>query len=201
MAILGEINILNLGVGAIFTVAFLYSAWLTVDTHGDLMIDDTRSGENDNDEASRMFLQLVEATRKGIVIHDDGDDSPESVYNDPKIIDALRQRIRSRGITVECLFNEADEPLELLDLAHEFPDNVTIWYLDGVERPTRDIHYKIVDEGRLVYLSLHDKGNDNRKFVFRNADKIWVTKGTHRRNGQVYMDEFRRGVKAARLHA
>ena len=147
MEVASEMDGMAVGVAVIFMVGFLYSLWLIVNAQGDLLIDDTLNavrGENDNQVATDMFLSLVDATRHSIVIHDDGDDSPESVYNNPEVIEALRRRIQSPGIEVKCLFNDADQPLKLLELARDFPDKVTIWYSNG-ERPMRDIHYKIVD--------------------------------------------------------
>ena len=200
MEVLNGIDGMALGVIIIFMAGFLYSLWLIVNAQGDLLVDDTVNtirGGNDDQKATGMFLDLIKATRKSIVIHDDGDNSPRSVYNNPDVIEALRHRIQNRGIRVECLFNDADEPLKILDLARDFPDNLAIWYLED-ERPIPDIHYKIVDGGKLVHLSRHDHGSDEREYVLRNANKWWVTKGTHRRISRAYIDEFRRGIKDRR---
>lgn len=203
MTILGEVNMLYIGVWAVFVSGFLFSVWLLIGAQGDLMIDDTMNGENDDEMVSRTFLKLVAETQKSLVIHDDGGNSPNSVYNNDDVIEALRQRIQDCGIEVKCLFNEADEPIKLLDLAREFPSNVSIRYLDE-GRPEHDIHYKIVDNGKLMYLSRHDRGQGDRKYVYRKANKWWMFAGTRRRISRDYMDLFNRGVKAsspAHLHA
>ena len=139
-----------------------------------------------------MFLDLVKAARQSIMIHDDGNDSSESVYNNFKVIGALRDSIEMHGVIVKCLFNDDNQQLGLLNLARDFPDNVKIWYLDG-DRPQRDIHYKIVDDGKLVHLSEHDYGSDERDYVLRKANKWWVGNGTRRRDQQGVQGELRSG--------
>ena len=181
----------------IFMVGFLISLYLVVNAQGDLLVDDTIRGANDNEEATKMFLSLIEEAHRSIIIHDDGNNSPESVYNNPDVIAALRDRIEKRSIQVKCLFNDADEQLGLLALAREFQDNVAIWYLDG-ERSARDIHYKIIDGGKLVHLSRHDHGSEEREYVLRRVNKWWVTRGTHRRISRVYRENFEQGVKVGR---
>ena len=91
----------------IFLVAFLVGTYLVVSVQGDMRVHD-ESGENDDDQAADMFIDLIKQTRRRIVIHDDGNDSPESVYNNDQVMVAIRDRIRQRGIEVRCLFNDKE---------------------------------------------------------------------------------------------
>ena len=197
MELASEIDGLDWIVVGIFAIGFAVSLYLVASVQGDLLVDDTRRGANDNEEAVSMFLDLVKAARESIIIHDDGNDSSESVYNNSKVIGALRDSIELYGVKVKCLFNDDNQQLELLNLARDFPNNVKIWYLDG-DRPLRDIHYKIIDHGKLVHLSEHDYGSDERDYVLRKANKWWVGKGTRSRISKAYRENFDQGVKVGR---
>lgn len=52
--------------------------------------------ENTDAQAAEMMIGLINKTRRSLVIHDDGNNSPQSVYNSDAVIDALRQRIGQR---------------------------------------------------------------------------------------------------------
>ena len=106
--IASQIDWLEWIVISMYAVAFVYCLWLLVNAQGDLLVNDainTISGGNDDQLAMDMFIDLIEATKKSIVIHDDGDDSPTSVYNNKKVMDCLRSRVQDKGIHVQCLFN------------------------------------------------------------------------------------------------
>ena len=180
----------------IFLGGLLWSAYLVVSVQGDMLVDDTVRGLNNDAQAAEMFLDLIRKTRRSIVIHDDGNDSQESVYNNDRVMAAFRDGIQKHGIQVRCLFNDA-EPIKLLDLAREFPDNVSIWYVEG-DRPTPDIHYKVVDGGRLVHLSEHQHRVSERGFVLR--DGKWATSGTRRRISRAYREHFDYSLRDAKPH-
>ena len=179
---------------AAFGFAILVCLYLIFSVQGDL-IDDTKRGVNSDEEAERMFLSLVAETRREIVIHDDGDDTDVSIYNNDQVLVALRERIREHDIQIRCLFNDEEPGLKLLRLAREHPENVHVWYMKGA-RPDHDTHYKIVDGGRLVHLSQHAHGESERMYVLRKPP-AFATKGSRRRISQSYMDTFNHGLKAA----
>ena len=197
MEVAGEIDWLDWIVVAIFTIGILVSAHLLVNAQGDLLVDDTIRGTNDDNDATNIFLYLVSTARKSIIIHDDGNNSPDSVYNNPDVIEAMRRGIQRYGVNIKCLFNDDSDELAFMALAREFPNNVAVWYWDG-ERPERDIHYKIIDGGKLVHLSIHAHDSNEREYVLRQADKWWVAKGTRRRISKAYREMFDRGVKVSR---
>ena len=182
----------------LFMVAasLLFSAFLIVSVQGDLRLK-PETGLNTDEQATEMFIYLLNQTRHQIDIHDDGNDFDGSMYNSPKVIDALENGIRERNIRIRCLFNDMNQPLELLKLARsgEFQGHVEIWHLkDGRQVP--DIHYKIVDNGRFVHLSRHRHGASERGYVLRKALRWWEFSTRHRISKQ-YRDHFAHGLKTA----
>ena len=181
---------------AILLAGFLTSVYLIASVQGDLRMRE-ESGLNTDEQATTMFIRLLNQTRRRIDIHDDGNDFAGSMYNSPEVIDALRDQIQERNIRVRCLFNDADQPLELLNLArtHEFGSHIEVWYLRG-GRQEPDTHYKIVDGGRLVHLSRHARGAGERGYRLRKALRWWEFH-TRFRISKQYRDHFEHGLKDA----
>ena len=161
---------------------------------GDLMIDDSRKGPNSDDDAIDMFLNLVGQTKKSIVIHDDGNNFPDSIYNNDQVLTALRCRIESHDIEIRCLFNDEGEELKLLDLVREYPRNIQVAYIKG-GRTKPDTHYKIVDKGKLVHLSAHEHGKSEREFVLRKPPPLAI--GTRKRISKAFMQHYRHALRNA----
>ena len=180
---------------AILVAGFLFSLYLIASVQGDLRREE--SGLNTDEQATKMFIGLLNQTRQRIDIHDDGNDFEGSMYNSPEVIDVLRERIQKSNIKVRCLFNDADQPLELLRLAQteEFGSQIEIWYLKG-GRQEPDIHYKIVDGGRFVHLSSHEHGASERGYRLRKASRWWELNTRYRISKQ-YRDNFEHGLKNA----
>jgi hypothetical protein len=180
----------------ILALGFLISMSLIVHGQGDLRLQE-ESGLNTDEQATAMFIDLLNQTRHQIDIHDDGNEFEGLVYNDPKVIDTLRNRMREQNIRIRCLFNDPDQPLKLLDLAHskEFQDRIEVWYLNG-GKPDPDTHYKIVDNGRLVHLSRHEHGASERGYRLRKALRWWEVRTRHRISKQ-YRDHFAHGLRNA----
>ena len=181
---------------AILVAGFLTSVYLIASVQGDLRMRE-ESGLNTDEQATTMFIGLLNQTRRRIDIHDDGNDFAGSMYNSPEVIGALRERIQERNIKVRCLFNEANQPLELLNLARtdEFGSHIEVWYLRG-GRQEPDTHYKIVDGGRFVHLSRHARGAGERGYRLRKALRWWEFHTRYRISKQ-YRDHFEHGLKDA----
>ena len=178
----------------VFIGGVLLCLYWVISVQGDLMIDDTEKGSN-SDDATKMFLYLVNQTNRSIVIHDDGDNTTESMYNNGLVIETIRNRVQTHNISVNCLFNDEGEDLAFLDLAREFPNNIRVAYLSG-GRPDPDTHYKIVDEGKLVHLSSHEHGEIERKFVLRKPP-YWAI-GTRHRICKAFMNHYKHGLQGAK---
>ena len=147
-----------------------------------------------------MLIDLINKTRNSLVIHDDGNDSGESVYNNDWVVAAMRDRIQQRRrLKVKCLFNDRED-LKLLELADgECKDNISVWYAGG-DRPKNDIHYKVVDGGRLVHVSAHEHGASERGYVLCRAEPWWAA-GTRRRISRPYLDHFEHSLLGAERRA
>ena len=109
--------------------------------------------------------------------------------------ESVRDRIKSKDIEVHCLFND-NESTDLRDLAQsdEFKNNIKIWHLNG-DRPENDVHYKIVDGGKLVHVSKHDHGDTERSYYLYEIPG-WAI-GTRKRVAGPYTEHFRNWQKSA----
>lgn len=129
---------------------------------GFLSVGVTR-GVNDNDAAISKFIGLVNEVENEMIIHDDGDNTKCSIYNNDKAIEAVRKRLQEhKDLTIKCFFNERED-IKMVFLGEQFPGRFVVRYREG-ERPDHDIHYKIIDDGRKGYLSVHDLGGCSRKY-------------------------------------
>ena len=184
------------GVIIILVVGFLTSMILIISVQGDIRLRE-EVGENTDDHATDMFIRLVNHTNRQIVIHDDGDNFKNSIYNNEDVIALLRERIRNHKIKVRCLFNYKDQPLKLLELSRssEFQKYIEVWYPKG-GRQEPDIHYKIVDSGKLVHLSKHDPGAIKRGYRLRKALRWWEFYTRHRISKQ-WQNHFDHSLKNA----
>lgn len=180
---------------AIFVAAFLVSVYLIVSVQGDVRLK-LEHGENTDEQAAEMFIALIRNARKSIVIHDDGDDSTKSLYNNDEVIDAIAQQIgKYPNLQVKCWFND-HENIKFRSLAEgALSDNFKIWYSNG-ERPNNDIHYKIIDGGRLVHLSRSTHGAGESEYFLRRAETPFAI-GTRKRISREYLAHFESGIAHA----
>ena len=174
------------------TVLACIAGFLYVD--GDLGVE--VSGLNNDSQAATMFRDLLEKTKSTIDIHDDGNDSPHSMYNNEEVIETMRQCL-DRGVTIRCLFNDR-EPIRLRELGKsgEYGDHFQIWHLEGV-REDPDTHYQIVDDGCFVHISNQEHGADVREYHLRTAVGWWKF-GTRKRIRQRFSDHFEKGLKISK---
>ncbi len=184
------------GVIAIYVVGLLASLYLLISVQGDMRPEE--HGPNSDDRAKDTFIQLIGKTNRLLIIHDDGNNFADSIYNNEEVISALRDRLRKkRKARVQCLFNYPDHQLKLLELARsdEFRQRIEIWYMAG-DRPPDDIHYKIVDSGKMVHLSRHEAEATERGYRLRKAPWPWEIMTRHR-IGKRWLDRFDRDLKNA----
>lgn len=145
--------------GTVVVIVCVIIVWRT---QGLLSVRVTR-GVNDDDTAAAMFICLVNEVENEMVIHDDGDNTDDSIYNNDKAIEAVRKRLQEQeDLTIKCFFNKKEE-IKMASLREQFPGRFVVRHRQG-ERPDDDIHYKIIDDGRKGYLSVHDLGRCDRKY-------------------------------------
>ena len=72
-------------------------------------------GRNDDKQAVETFVSVVREAERSLIIHDDGNKAPGTIYDDPTVIEAMDDQMRKhKELAVKCLFNAHDE-LALVD--------------------------------------------------------------------------------------
>ena len=172
-----------------------YSAVMSIRLYDNLTVKSgSRQGSNNDITVEKLFERLLQAAQQEFIIHDDGDVPESSVYNSDVVMAALRERmLENDRLRTRIYFNEKGT-LKVNDLAREFGDRFEIRYNPG-PRPERDVHYKIVDGGKLGYLSLHHHGSDEREFEFFDCSR--ASEWTRRRLFGDHREKFERDFAAA----
>ena len=108
------------------------------------------------------FIELLDQARTSMIVYDDGNDMDRAVYNDSRIIDAVRSKLQSNpDFELKCLFNCNDDVK--FRKAFRGEPRVDIRTRSDV-RPERRTHYKIIDAGMKAYLSRNELGSSQRRF-------------------------------------
>ena len=104
----------------IMAFAVLAGVLLVVSAHGDMKVK-THYENNDDEEAADVMVDLIQRTSWRLVVHDDGNDTPASIYNNERVINALDERMaKRRWLQVRCLFNYKGQPLKFLRLIDKY---------------------------------------------------------------------------------
>lgn len=127
---------------------------------------------NDDDSVVTNFIELLSEARISMVVYDDGNDMDGSLYNDPRVIDAVRSKLREHpDFKLQCLFNCDDDVKFREELAHEQRVDIRTRNDSGDQG---EIHYKMIDGGVKAYLSLHALGSRDR--IYKIVDCTTVSK-------------------------
>ncbi len=123
---------------------------------------------NDDDIAKQAFLTLLAEAENEMVIYDDGNDDPGSLYNDAEVIALVVARLeRTPELYLSCVFNDDDDTAFKTTLR----DNNQVEARPRKSNPTRE-HYKIID-GRKGYISRHEHGSSDRDAKWIDATALW----------------------------
>ena len=151
------ILVMSATVLVLVVITTMVAVWLAHE-HSLLHVTDV---ENDNKDAIRHFLTVLDRAERELLVHDDGDKTDGSLYDDKDTIEAVRERLRtSPNLKIRCLLN-FNEGVGMADLGDEFSGRFQVRYLH--QRPVADVHFKIADDGEMAYLSSHPKGVAERK--------------------------------------
>lgn len=167
MEIVIRIATLVIAVGGIIAVI-----WMSIYTvsAGSLNV---WKGHNDDDSVSGKLIELLDMTKKEIVIFDDGDDAV--LYGDEALVKAFEQKIKEGlpGFRVRCFFNSPEMTLFRKTLNKY--ENVEIKCGDGkTNRPSSEVHFKIIDDGLAGYLSIHAPGSRDRTVKIVDCSPIFL---------------------------
>ena len=182
---------------AIMAAVLLVGIIVVMSAHGDMRIE-TVYANNDDDEAADVMIDLIRQANWSLLVHDDGNNSPTSIYNNERVVEALRERMAKRPwLRARYLFSYRDQPLRLLDLAARYSRRMEVWYTP--DRPEGDIHYKVVDFGKQVHLSIHKPEADERRYSLRTPPR-WAI-GTRFRISSKYRAHFKENKRPVAVAA
>lgn len=152
-----------------------------------------QDGINDDAAAATMFIRVLDAAQRILVIHDDGNKMDGTVYDDDRVVQAVRHRLReNEQLEIRCLFNDR-QALELVkQMRSEFPGRFKVWYRKG-PRPVGDIHYKIADDGVFGHISTHQHGHPEREFKLLDCSS--AKRRTRKIAFGTYLTSFQRDIE------
>lgn len=128
------------------------------------------SGENDDVTAAEQFITLVNRAEHLIVVYDDGNKMKGSLYDDKTVVEAVEKRLSENGnFNVKCFFNSSDQTRFVTSL--QSMDRVDIRFRNNDESRPNDVHYKIIDDGAMGYLSRHAFGQAERNFTIVDCSR------------------------------
>ncbi len=128
-------------------------------------------GKNDNQTPKLYLTRILSAARDKIIIFDDGNDMADSIYNDADVVDAFVKKLeQSPDFTVKCYFNCSDRTL-FRESLEERP-GVEIQSGNSLNRSGSEVHYKISDDGKMGYLSMHEAESSSRSYKFVDCSTI-----------------------------
>lgn len=176
---------------ALVVVAAAVSVWLAHE-HSLLRVTDV---ENDNEDAIRRFLAVLNRAEHELLMHDDGDKTDGSLYDDEDTVEAVRERLRAcPSLKMRCLLNfNAD--VKMAALGEECGDRFQVRYLH--QRPVDDVHFKIADGGKMAYLSVHPKGVTDR--TGQVVEDLGAPSFVRKRRLGGLIDDFNEGFDKAHL--
>lgn len=158
-----------IAIAIIAVVAFCVRATLQAKhLHGVLSLE----GMNTPGLATSNFIKTVGHAERSLIIHDDGNNMADSVYNDEEAIDAVVRRMQEHeSLRIRCWFNveselglvttvrEDDHLAKRFDVRYRKPSWLRLWRFSWL-----DPHYKIADDGEFGTVSRHAFGAQRRRF-------------------------------------
>ena len=159
----GLVIVLCLGGVLVSAAMFLSAAIRTSKVLGIVV----KAGVNNDAHAVESFVWLISEARESIETFDDGDKAEGSIYELPEVVEALAKKLQDNPrFTVTSYLNG---PATELLFHRAFADHPRVHIYAGLEpkpaeRPEGEVHYKIVDGGRLGYVSRHPYSDQAREY-------------------------------------
>lgn len=117
---------------------------------------------NSDETAASNFLALLQVATESMVVYDDGNKMEGSIYQNQGVIDAVRKKLSENpGFRLSCYFN-FDDNMPFTEALKEHP-HVRIVTGHG-DRPSDDVHYKIIDRGLKAHVSRHELASQERRY-------------------------------------
>ena len=156
-------------VGASVILCFLLSVRIIYRGLAFLQVS-TASGWNSDETAVEQFIALLDEAKQSMVVHDDGNKMDGSIYQDKRVIDAVRRKLsENERFELSCHFNFDDAMQFTTELGG--CDRVQIKVGGGV-RPADDVHYKIIDGGLKAHVSRHEIASQERWYKMIDCSSV-----------------------------
>ena len=156
------------------------------------------TGLNDPETAKRYFLLLLGQAREEMLLYDDGDSVADSIYADQEVLSAIKRKLDEHAtFTMRCLFN-CPVPEAFQEAMHG-EDRVDARTTGLGEDAPRDTHLKVIDKGRLAYLTRHGYGSMVRPYELVDCLNVasWALKGAVREELGGHMETFEKRFATA----
>ena len=192
-------NVLGWMAVASFAACTVVIVWVLHRTFQYLYVNVSPERINDDNSVVSNFIELLDEARTSMILYDDGNDTDGAVYNDSRVIDAVRRKLRSNpDFELRCLFN-CDEHVKLREEFTNEPQVDIRTRSDGGRE--RKVHYKIIDGGIKAYLSRHELGSSRRRCKI--VDCTNVSKRHRSRVAGIvlreYTEDFAMAFRAAKV--
>ena len=133
---------------------------------------------SDDDVAKASFLEVLNSAEKKLIVRDEGDLS-SSLYRDKHIASQVRDRLRrNEDLGIRILFScrKRGNRLAALQAEAEFQDRdrLDVRYLLPAQRPFKEVHGKIADNGKHGCLSVHRRDAQERDLEKFDCSKSWL---------------------------
>ena len=161
-----------IAVVAVVGCAFYALIWMTCN----LVTVRKRRVKNDDNVAKAAFLEVLNGAERKMIVRDDGDAS-SSLYRDDHIVEQVRSRLQhNENLAIRVLFNYREEGNKLAALQTEFQgrERLDVRYLLPEQRPFKEVHGKIADNGRHGCLSVHEKDAQERDLEEFDCSQSWL---------------------------
>ena len=143
--------------GIVCLGAFVFCAVIIIKMRAHLAVRIRRDRNNDQ-AAAKWCRELIDEAKKDMIIHDDGNNTCQTLYNNTEVLKAIKLCLDG-GTTIRILFTRRED-IKLAQLEHR---NLQIYYCREAS-PKPDLHYKIVDRGRMACLSRHAEHEERKDY-------------------------------------
>lgn len=163
------------------------------------------SGKNSDFQAIDVFIKLLSLAEEKVEVFDDGNKMDGSIHESEEVIQVLEDKLAGNPQFQALYFFNDNENLRLTQ-HFDGEDRVKIHFARDYTRPTDQIHYKLIDGGRLAHLSTHGHGQEERNFEVldcRNVPKEKMSRvakvkfGTLRKRTYRHFPTFDRAAAAS----
>lgn len=141
---------------------------------------------NDDDSVVSNFIELLDEAHISMILHDHGNNMEGSVYNDRRVINAVRRKLQDNpDFKLQCLFNCNEDVRFRKEFANEPQVEIRPRTATG---SVGGVHYKIIDGGVKAYLSRDERGSRDR--IYKIVDCTSVSKRHRRRIAESVLGKY-----------